>query len=178
MKILRTLLIIILAFILLFLVVALFLPSSYTLERTIEIKQPMEKVYNAVLDYNLRLQWDPWLAKDLTATTSIIGGDSTGVGAQWSWDGEIVGAGFERVEEVVPFESIDAILQFTRPQEMASDINWDFEPISEGTKVTWTISGKLRYPIERYIGLMMDRFLGKDFEHGLESLKVLLETAE
>ncbi|MBN1154151.1 SRPBCC family protein [candidate division KSB1 bacterium] len=175
MKVLKTIIFIILALILLFLIVALFLPSSYTLERSTEIKQPVEAVYNTVLDYDLRLQWDPWLAKDSTATTDIMTGDSTGVGAKWSWDGKIVGAGFEKVENVVPYEKIDAKLQFTRPQEMASDIVWNFEPLPEGTKVTWTISGNLGYPFERYMGLMMESFLGKDFEHGLQSLKELIE---
>ena len=37
------------------------------------------------------------------------------------------------------------------------------------------MEGELGYPISRYMGLMMDGMLGKDFEQGLASLKELSE---
>ena len=52
MKILKNLLIIIVAIIALLLIVAVFLPSEYRVERSVEINKPAEEVYNYVADFN------------------------------------------------------------------------------------------------------------------------------
>jgi effector-binding domain-containing protein len=48
--------------------------------------------------------------------------------------------------------------------------------VSGGTQVTWSLDTDLGAgPIWRYFGLMMDRWVGKDFERGLVNLKALAE---
>jgi len=178
MKVLRTILIIILALIVLFLIVALFLPSSFSVERSIEINKPVDFVYNTVLDFEKRTQWDPWVEKDADATTSFELGDSTGVGNTWAWQGEIVGSGNLTVDKVIPNEKIHSKLVFISPQQMESDVIWKFAPVENGTKVTWGLAGEVDYPVGRFFGMMMDGYIGPDYEQGLQSLKQLCENAE
>ena len=45
-----------------------------------------------------------------------------------------------------------------------------------GTRVSWTNEGEFGgNPFIRYIGLMMDSMVGKDFDAGLNKLKLLAE---
>lgn len=46
-----------------------------------------------------------------------------------------------------------------------------FEPAQSGTIVTWCISAELgQHPGRKLVGLMMDKWIRKDFERGLENL--------
>lgn len=177
MKIIRIILIVLVVIVALFLVVAAFLPSNYRVERSTEIAKPVGVVFGVAVDYNHRLKWDPWMEKDSTAesTINVIEGF---VGSTWEWDGEWVGTGKLTIEEIVENKSIRSKLVFLTPQTMESSVDWKFEPITEGTKVTWGNDGTLDYPVGRYIGLLMDRMMGADFEKGLANLKKLSEEME
>jgi hypothetical protein len=44
--------------------------------------------------------------------------------------------------------------------------------------VTWSNAGELGYnPVNRWFGLLMDNFMGRDFEEGLRNLKTQAESA-
>jgi hypothetical protein len=50
------------------------------------------------------------------------------------------------------------------------------EPDADGTLVTWTNEGEMnRNPLNRFMGLFMDRLVGPDFEAGLQQLKRQVE---
>ena len=44
----------------LFFIIAAFLPSRYTVERSIEINKAPEVVFEQVADFNNYLKWNPW----------------------------------------------------------------------------------------------------------------------
>ena len=46
----------------------------------------------------------------------------------------------------------------------------------EGTRLTWSFDANLDSMVGRYMGLMMDKWVGSDYEGGLARLKELAET--
>ncbi|MEO6024084.1 MAG: SRPBCC family protein, partial [Burkholderiales bacterium] len=59
---------------------------------------------------------------------------------------------------------------------MTSRGKLELAPAGSGTKISWSNEGDLgNNPINRYFGLMMHSWVGKDFEAGLANLKTLAE---
>ena len=157
--------------IILFLVlIAFFLPPTYHVERSTEINQPVEIVFDQVVDLNNYMQWNPWTEKDPNVKNKITG-EPTVRGMKWSWDGKKTGKGNLTLVEIKRNEFIRNRLVFEYPNQMEADDLWIFEEINGKTIVRWVNSGDLNFPIGRWFGLFMDKMMGKDFEKGLENLK-------
>ena len=61
--------------------------------------------------------------------------------------------------------------------QCVSNGSWDFEIQDNGeTKVTWGLSGEMGF-FGRFIGAQMDKWVGPDFEVGLQNLKSYVESA-
>lgn len=174
MKVLKIILLVLVILVAILLVVAAFLPSDFKVARSIEINQPVQVVFNTLDNYKKQPAWDPWLPMDPEAEVVFSGPDS-GVGATYSWKGKIIGSGKMTIIEIQENETIKYNLEFFEPQPMASKISWELEPTATGTRAIWTNYGTLSYPVERFMGLMLDGMLGPDFERGLNNLKNLLE---
>jgi len=69
MKFFKGLLIVIVGLVVLFLLIGIFLPSQYRVERQITIKAPIDSVFNNALDLHTVLLWNPWTAMDSAAVT-------------------------------------------------------------------------------------------------------------
>ncbi len=51
-------------------------------------------------------------------------------------------------------------------------------PEGNGTRVTWTLESAFGYDLAgRYFGLVLDKFVGADYEKGLAQLKAVVEKA-
>ena len=174
MKILKNLLIIIVAIIALLLIVAVFLPSEYRVERSVEINKPAEEVYNYVADFNNFYTWNPWTPMEVGHAFEVTG-DSAKVGQKYFWEGKVIGSGQMTFTELKPYELIKSDIEFLSPQQGKGEVDWVFAGSGNGTKVTWGITGESDYPIGRYFGLMMDSFLGQNFEDGMKNLKAEVE---
>ncbi len=174
MKLFKWILYIMLIIVAFFLVVGLFLPTGYNIDRTIVINKPVETVYDYVLDFNKRAKWDPWFENDPDGKSNVSGPESA-VGSKWSWEGEKIGTGSITIVETKPYEMIKTKLEFISPRPSKSTVHWTFNETEGTTKVTWGFSGNLSYPIERYVGLRMDALIGPDFERGLQNLKQTVE---
>jgi len=174
MRILKTLLSTIIVIIVVVVVVGLFLPTSYTVERSIVINAPPSRIHEYVGNLENWNFWEPWREEDPTIV--ITHGEKTkGVGASQSWVGE----------------SGDGALTFTKdsPTEgIAYDLVFDggtyvcqsamvYDPLEDGeTKVTWTMSGDMGTPvIGGYFAMMMDAMVGETFDKGLSNLKSTVE---
>ncbi len=166
----------ILSIITLFLVIAIFLPSQFHVERSIEIELEKAKVYKAALNYDLRPKWDPWLEQDPEAEVKIEK-TQDGPGSWYTWNGEIIGSGKMMIKDVEPNKRILASIEFYSPQASKSDVIWTFTEKDGQTKATWILKGNADYPMGRYFGLMMDGFIGPDFEKGLDNFKNLVESS-
>jgi len=159
--------------ILLLVIVGLFLPSEYALERSITIQAPIDAVFAQVNDLRNWEKWGPWQEED--PTTKITYGDSTiGVGASYSWTSEKSGDGSLVIVESVQNQSITTDLDFGT--EGKAQGHWTFEQTDDGVRVTWGMHGDSGYNlIGRYFGMMMDTMVGPYFDKGLANMKEIAE---
>lgn len=150
------------------------LPSSYKVERSIEINAPMETVYPLVYDPKQWTRWGVWNRRDPGMQVSYSG-PPAGVGAKWAWISKSEGSGSmeftatdfnKRIAYKIAFADHDGV--FTGRLE--------FAPAGKGVRVSWIADGDMgANPLMRYFALAMDRMLGPDFEGGLKNLKELAE---
>lgn len=170
MRLARNILLTIGGVILFLVLIAFLLPPAYHVERSIEINQPVEIVFEQVVDLNNYLQWNPWTERDPNVKNKI-NGEAAVPGMKWSWDGKKTGKGNLTLVEFKKNEFIRNRLVFEYPNQMEADDLWLFEEKNGKTIVRWVNSGDLNFPIGRWFGLFMDKMMGKDFEKGLENLK-------
>ena len=174
MKILKTLLSIVIVLIVIVVVVGLFLPTSYTVERSIVIDAPPAKIHEYVGDLKKWSDWEPWREGDPTIV--ITHGEKTkGVGASQSWVGDS-GDGALTFTKDSPIEGIEYDLVFDDgTYESQSAVK--YSPLEDGeTEVTWIMTGDMGTPvIGGYFVLMMDSMVGKMFDNGLVNLKNTVE---
>ncbi|PLX10951.1 MAG: hypothetical protein C0597_15900 [Marinilabiliales bacterium] len=175
MKFLKWLGIVFASIIALFLIIPLFLPSTFHVERNIEIERPVDMVFQTAVDMSKRAKWDPWIEMEpdvemnVTMTPEIIG-------SGYSWKGEIIGEGIITIKEFIPNEKIKSEIEFIAPRSSKSDVIWTFFETENGTKTTWAFAGSLSYPIEKWMGLFMDKMMAPSFERGLNNFKSLVES--
>lgn len=111
---------------------------------------------------------------DPTAKTEI-GGTKGAVGAKYEWVGKEVGDGNFEVNKLEPYTAIYQKLTFLTPFEAIAENNFNFEQKIDSVKVTWIYEGENTGIMNKWMGLMMDGMIGKDYEKGLSKLKSNLE---
>jgi len=126
----------------LFLLLALLLPGSYHVERSVVISRPSSYVYPHVANLHNWAAWNPWTASD-PSVKNVISGPGHEIGSVWSWQGDAVGVGTLTIQELMPEQRIVSRLAFVEPQMFESDDMWTFEETAGGTKVTWINEGSL-----------------------------------
>lgn len=162
--------------ILLFLIIAFFLPKKVHLEESIEIKAPSTIIFKQVCDFNNWAKWSPF-QDSMSDMKTIIGDPSEGVGAIMNWESKKDGNGSLTFIEVIPDNSIKAELIFENYSK--SIVTWDFKPMQDGTKVVWGMDVEnLPYPFGRWMGLFMGKMMRPDYQKGLNSLKLLCESGD
>jgi uncharacterized protein YndB with AHSA1/START domain len=162
------------AIVVLLLGIGLVLPSTFKVQRSVDIAAPAEKIYPLIVDPREWKKWSAWNARD-PAMKIVYGGPSSGSGAKWAWDSASEGTGEMTFTSVVPNQRVDYALYFPDFQ-MRSAGEIKLEPGAQGTRVTWTNQGDVgANPINRYFAQVMDRLVGPDFEEGLKNLKALAE---
>ena len=149
------------------------LPSEYKVERSTVIDAPPAQVYAVVSDFKTWEDWDPWNRRDSTIEHEF-GETSQGVGAMYSWTSKNSGAGTQEIIAAEENKSMETKLVFEGMGD--SHTHWTFEEVPEGkTKVTWDLTGETSF-FGRWQSAMMDQFVGKDYEDGLENLKQKVES--
>ena len=149
--------------------VGFLLPSDYGAERSIVVAAPPEVVFDQVNDLRKNEAWSPWKAKDDTMAITYSD-EPVGEGAWYSWTSKNSGSGKLVITRSVRGEALETSLDFA--EQGKAQGYWKFEAVDGGTKVTWGLRGNSGMNVAgRYMGLMMDRFVGPDFEDGLARLK-------
>lgn len=156
------------------LAVGYFLPSKFSVQRSVAINAPPKKVYDLVVEPKEWAKWSAWNRRDPNMQVTYFG-PPFGMGAKWSWASKTEGTGTMEFVRVDPDRSIEYSLSLP-DFGMRSVGTFKFEPAGNGTRVTWTNSGDIGdNPLKRYLVLVMDRMVGPDFEAGLANLKALAE---
>ncbi|TYA92205.1 SRPBCC family protein [Seonamhaeicola marinus] len=171
------LLYILLGLIAIFLILTLLAPKRYHVYRNVEIECSLSDVFFYLKHIKNQNDWSPWKKKDPDMKQEFFGKDGE-VGFKTKWDGnKDVGSGEQEIMRIVKDEIIESELRFFKPWKSTSDAYLRVEYLGdERTKVTWGFSGKNKFPFSIFMLFFnMDTAVGKDFEEGLESLKIILE---
>ena len=116
MRILKKLLIFILALVGLFLLAGLVMDKEYTVSHSLTINKPQEEVFNYMKLFKNQENYSVWVMADPNIKLVYEGEDGT-VGAKVSWDGnDDVGAGSQTITNITN-DRIDVDLHFIRPMK-------------------------------------------------------------
>jgi hypothetical protein len=159
------------AVIVLILIVAAFRPDEFRVKRSAKLPASPMALFAHVNDHHKFAVWNPWMKLD-PAVKNTYSGPESGIGAVCSWEGNSnVGAGTATIIESKPGELVRMRMDWLKPMEGTSTVDFTFKPEGDQTLVTWDIYGR-----NNYVGKLMslfidcDKMCGDQFEKGLESL--------
>lgn len=181
MKILKRILIVIAIIIAIPLVVALFVPKEYDVQRDITINKPKQEVFDYIKYLTNQDNYSKWAMMDPDMKKTYRGTDGTvGFVSAWESDNEEVGKGEQEIMKITEGERIDFELRFFEPFEATEPAFMSTESVGEDkTKVTWGFSGHMNYPMNlMMLFIDFEEMIGADLETGLKNLKVELEKEE
>lgn len=175
MKFLKGAGIVIVVLIVIYMILGLFGPADYRVERSIKIKATPAVVYNQTTKFSNWATWSPWAAADPGAKYSIKNEEQT-VGSEMGWDGEISGKGFMTINDLVPNEKMVYKLTFLEPWEMSSIGGFNYTQEDGMVNLVWYDEGDIPFT-QRPMMLFMDleEMMGPMFEEGLQNIKELCE---
>lgn len=155
-------------------VVGLLLPAQSHVERSVVIDAPAETVFPLVNNLHEFNRWSPWAERDPDTQYRFEGPDN-GVGAKLFWSSEQLGDGSQEIVESEPGKRVATALDFG---DMGTALAaFTLEPSDDGVKVTWGLDVEHgKNPVDRYMGLMMNMWVGADYEAGLANLQALAES--
>lgn len=163
--------------IVLILVIGFLSPRYARMQRSIEINASIDKIWPELNNLkNFVTNWSPWTDKDPDAAHGY-NDIAEGVGCEYKWIGapKKVGEGAMVIVEVDEHKKVMTKLSFKgRGDAMAG---FHVEDLGGGkTKVTWDFEADNKNnPMGRIFGRMMDKFLGPDYQNGLDKLKAHCE---
>ena len=161
---------------------ALFLPAVYHVERSVNVDRPPSVVFTLLNSYQSFNNWSPWAKRDPDAQFHISGPDS-GVDARLSWSGDprLVGTGWQQITQSIPFERVGMQLDFG--EQGAATSYFEIHAAGTGSRITWGfdsdvtasqgVAGAL---MGKYFGLFLDKWIGADYEQGLDSFRQYAES--
>lgn len=160
---------------LLVIAVGFMLPGTFTVTRSVTMKAEPATIHALVGDLERWPDWTPFLEAD--PTTVVTPGDRTsGVGASQNWNGKS-GSGELTFTRSDPDWGIEYDMDFDEGAFL-SFCTIRYEIVEGGTKVSWSMTGDHGMNVfKRYMGLMMDRWVGPMYEEGLLKLKHVAETS-
>jgi uncharacterized protein YndB with AHSA1/START domain len=152
------------------------LPGEAVVQRQITINAPPEKVFALVNNFKSFNTWSPWAEIDPN-TVYTFEGPETGVGQKMSWVSKDpnVGSGSQIITEVVENRRVASTLDFGDMGQARASL--ELAPVDGGTAVTWGFKSELNGIMQRWFGLMFDRWIGADYEKGLQKLKAVAEAS-
>ena len=159
------------ALIAIFLIFAATRPADFRVERSATIAAPPLALFEQVNDHHKFNAWNPFLKVDPNVKNTYSG-PASGVGAICSWDGNSdIGAGTSTIIESKPGELVRLRMDWKRPMEGTSTIDFTFKPQGDKTVVTWSMYGKNNF-LGKVVSVFMDceKMCGPPFEEGLASL--------
>ena len=178
MNIVKGLLYTIIALIVIFVVGGLLLPQQRHVERSVVISATPADVFQKVSNPRSFNQWSPWAKIDPNTAFTFTGPESgKGSGLTWMSDNPNVGSGSWMITDTVENQTVKMELDFGNQGKSSSS----FELKKEGsvTRITWGFDMDTGMnPVNRWIGMVVDKWIGADYEKGLSDLKALIEQGD
>jgi uncharacterized protein YndB with AHSA1/START domain len=150
------------------------LPSTFRVERSVEVRAPADRIYSLIASPREWTRWTVWNRRD-PAMKIDFSGPPSGAGARWSWQSATEGNGSMLFTDAQPGTKVDYRLTFP-DMGMQSSGALTLTPADGAVRVTWTNEGDVgSSPVNRWFAVFMDELVGPDFEAGLANLKTLAE---
>jgi len=155
----------------LFVVIALFLPSSAHVEREVELSNPITQVYDSLNHFKRFNTWNLWYSVD-PRTKYSLEGPEFGEGSKVSWNSVLeksVGQGSLEIVESVPEESIRmALLNGWRGENKRFTFNMEQNNQTNAVTLRWSVDVDYGWDlIGRYAGLYLNGRVGELMNEGL-----------
>ena len=163
------------AVIVLFVLVGFLLPGNVHVERSVVVSASPSAVFPHLCDFQATQKWSPWAKRDENIQNEYTGTPCT-VGHKNTWKSEKpdVGNGSQTIAAIEQDKKVETTLDFG--EHGTANAQLILVPEGDGTKVTWGFDSDMGMnPIGRWMGLMMDKWIGPDYEEGLASLKAQVE---
>ncbi|MDQ3048015.1 MAG: heme-binding protein [Bacteroidota bacterium] len=170
MKILKKILLILFILLGLFLLVSLFLPSKIRVERATLINAPASVVFDQI---NVLKNWKNWSYWDNvdSAMSSTYEGPESGVGAKHLWDSKNPDIAKGSLTITVSDPNKLVVTELAMDGMGSSLGGWIIDDTTNGVNVTSYMDMDMGFFGRIFPGLMMDGWLGPDFENSLAGLK-------
>ena len=154
-----------------FIIVVALQPDAFRVERSATIAATPAALFEQVNDQHKFQEWSPWAKLDPNAKNTFSG-PPAGVGAVCSWSGNSeVGEGTSTIVESKPGELVRFKMEFKKPMEGVSTVDFTFKPAGDKTVVVWSMYGPNSF-VGKAMGLIIDcdKMCGDQFEKGLANL--------
>ncbi|MFT7613872.1 MAG: hypothetical protein ACI9J3_002852 [Parvicellaceae bacterium] len=152
-------------------------PRFAKMQRTVTVKASASAIFPKLNNMQEFVKWSPWTDKDPDAKHTYSGPES-GLGCKYDWVGDKkkVGSGSMEIIESIENKRVNSTLKFHGRSD--AEAGWTIVDNGESCEVTWDFKGDMgSNPAGRLMGRMMDKFLGPDYQKGLENLKESCENA-
>lgn len=151
-------------------------PDTFTVQRSIAIEAPPEKIYPLIADFNNWGAWSPFEKMDPSMKRTFSGAAS-GTGAVYAWEGNgNAGSGRMEITGAAPPDKVTIKLDFTKPFPANNVVNFTLAPSGDGTTVRWAMQGRNAYVAKLMsVFFNMDDMVGGQFEDGLAAMKAAAE---
>lgn len=161
------------------LVLAIFLPSSYQVERSIDITKPADEVFSFIRLLRNQEKYSVWAKRDPNMK-KIFQGEDGKVGFISRWESQVkdVGVGEQEIKMInVDSMEMQTELRFYEPFEGTERSYMKVSSLdTKKSKVIWGFDGTMPYPFNLMLLFMnFEELIGNDFEEGLSNLKAVLE---
>ena len=150
--------------------------DTYTVERSVTMDAPAERIYEQIADFHNWTNWSPWEDVDPELKRSYSGAEA-GTGAVYGWSGNRkAGQGRMEITAATQPSRVQIDLRFEKPFKARSDTHFTISSEGSGSRVTWTMIGQ-KTLMTKVMGIFtsMDKMIGPDFEKGLGRLKTTTE---
>ena len=177
MKVLKWVIIGILALIAIPLIAAIFIPKEFDYEKSVQINAPVDSVWEHVNSLAGIDSWSPWNDYDPQMKKEWSGTDGTvGATQKWESDSENVGHGEQTIANIEAPHLIETDIHFISPFDSKAKSFVKLDEVNGGTRASWGFESEMPYPMNLMLVMMdMDAAMDKDFGTGLNKLKKLCE---
>jgi len=150
------------------------LPKTVSFKRDISINKTPETIFPFIQDLTCFSKWNAWIDRDPSMKMHFTGEPGT-LDSTFSWKGNRqVGQGSITLSELEVNKSVTYALTFGKNTSATCKISLQAEEAS--CLVVWEFNNVIGFnPFLRAIGHVFKKIIAKDYEVGLQKLKLLVE---
>lgn len=150
-------------------------PDTFTWARSTVVNARPEHVFPLIADPVTFNTWNPF--NEDPSIKGTYSGPARGPGARYTFESKRAGTGYTEIVEEASPRRLAVRLVMTRPMACDNQVTFLVDPVPEGSRVTWSMSGPNTF-FSKVIGQVIDceRMCASQFDKGLASLKRIAES--